>query len=113
MFNVAYPWKLNSDGTLTYFIDTPEYKTYLAYMNKIWAAGLYYPDTLTQTSDQNRNNFVSGKYGGMLDTVTGIPNASGRRAVAKTINPNADAAMLIPPVGDDGRGYPYGGSWVL
>lgn len=109
MFNVPYPWKLNSDGSLTYFIDTPEYKTYLAYMNKIWAAGLYYPDTLTQTSDQNRNNFVSGKYGGMTDTVTGIPNASGRRAVAKTFNPNADVVMLIPPGVDGKQGLHYGG----
>lgn len=109
MFKVPYPWKLNGDGSLTYFIETPEYKKYLEYMTKIWAAGLYYPDTLTQTSDQNRNNFVSGKYGGMIDTVTGIPNASGRRATAKTINPNADVVMLIPPGSDGGKGLHYGG----
>lgn len=109
MFKVPYPWKLNGDGSLTYFIETPEYKKYLEYMTKIWAVGLYYPDTLTQTSDQNRNNFVSGKYGGMIDTVTGIPNASGRRATAKTINPNADVVMLIPPGSDGGKGLHYGG----
>jgi len=109
MFKVPYPWKQNSDGSLSYFIETPEYKKYLDYMTKIWAAGMYYPDTLTQTSDQNRNNFVSGKYGGMIDTVTGIPNASGRRAAAKAINPNADVVMLIPPGADGGKGYHYGG----
>ncbi|HEX2912455.1 MAG TPA: hypothetical protein VH186_16725 [Chloroflexia bacterium] len=109
MFKVPYPWKLNSDGSLTYFIETPEYKNYVQFMNKIWAAGLYYPDTLTQTSDQNRNNFVSGKYGGMIDTVTGIPNASGRRAVAKTFNPNADVVMLIPGSTDGSQGLHYGG----
>jgi putative aldouronate transport system substrate-binding protein len=109
MFKVPYPWKVNSDGSLTYFIETPEYKNYVQFMNKIWAAGLYYPDTLTQTSDQNRNNFVSGKYGGMIDTVTGIPNASGRRAVAKTFNPNADVVMLIPGSTDGSQGLHYGG----
>jgi putative aldouronate transport system substrate-binding protein len=109
MFKVPYPWRQNSDGSLTFFIETPEYKTYLAYMNKIWAAGLYYPDTLTQTGDQNRNNFVSGKYGGITDTVTGIPNATGRRAVAKTFNPNADVVMLPPPGVDGSQGYHYGG----
>jgi putative aldouronate transport system substrate-binding protein len=109
MFKVPYPWKVNSDGTLTYFIETPEYKDYLTFVTKIWSAGLYYPDTLTQTSDQNRNNFVGGKYGGIIDTVTGIPNATGRRAVAKTINPNADVVMLIPGSADGSQGLHYGG----
>jgi putative aldouronate transport system substrate-binding protein len=41
--------------------------------------------------------------------VTGIPNATGRRAVAKTFNPNADVVMLPPPGVDGSQGYHYGG----
>jgi putative aldouronate transport system substrate-binding protein len=110
MFGVPNLWQQNSNGDLTYFIESPQYKAAIAFMRRLWAAGLVYPDSLTQTKQQSQDNFVAGKYGVWQDSLTGLPGPSGRRATAQKINPKADIVPFIPPGADGGKPVAWLGS---
>lgn len=103
MFRVPNTWKLDSNGKLTYYIETPEYKQAVAYMARLWSADLIYPDSVSQTQQQSRDNFLAGKYGFWQTSMNGLPGPSGIRAKAKSINPNADIAAFLPPGHDGGK----------
>jgi putative aldouronate transport system substrate-binding protein len=113
MFRVPNQWKQNGDGSLSYFIEAPEYKEMLSYLRRLYEAGVVYPDSLTQSDQQMKDNFVGGKYGFMNDSVTGLPGAAGRRATAKKIDAKADVVMVAPPGFDGGKGVHHLGSGYL
>src|SRR5438477_9642013 len=52
MFNVPNQWRRETNGNLTYYLQTDEYKQAVAFMTKLFAAGLFYPNSLTYTGLQ-------------------------------------------------------------
>jgi putative aldouronate transport system substrate-binding protein len=103
MFRVPNEWKQNSDGSLTYFIETPEYKEALAFLRRLYENNLIFPDSLTQTRQQTVDNYLAGKYGFISDSITGLPNATGRRAAAQKLNDKANVLPFIAPGFDGGK----------
>lgn len=108
MFRVPNTWKLDSSGNLSYFIEAPEYKEAVAFMRRLWADGLVYPDSVSQTKQQSQDNFVAGKYGVWQDSLTGYPGPTGRHATALGINPKSNIVPFFPPGYDGGKP----GSWL-
>jgi len=103
MFRVPNDWRLNKDGSLTYHIETDEYRQAISFMRQMWDAGVYHPDTLTMTASQVNEYFVGGKIGGYWQGIEGIPGSSGRRGQTKALNPNANVIGLVPPGFDGGK----------
>ena len=59
MHRVPNLWRKNNDGTLTYFLETDEFKQTLTYMKKLYDAGVFHPDTATGNRTQ-RKDFITG-----------------------------------------------------
>lgn len=93
MFNVPNQWRVETNGSLTYFLQTNEYKAAVAFMTKMFAAGLFYPNSLTYTGLQIKQAFTAGKIGSFND---GFSTLYDQRTKIKTLNPNADVGILVP-----------------
>jgi putative aldouronate transport system substrate-binding protein len=111
MFGVPTLWRKNADGSFTYYIETDEYRQGLDYVRRVYAAGLFYPDSVSQTNLQQKQNFFAGKYGMYT---AGFPEIVTARQRCKSINPNADPAVLTPPAASGRKtnvwwGTAYGG----
>jgi len=61
MFGAPNNWRLDSSGTLTKEMETEEFKATVGWMRDTWAAGLWYPDSLTLSSSRV-DGFVPGKF---------------------------------------------------
>jgi putative aldouronate transport system substrate-binding protein len=94
MFGVPTLWRKNSDGSWTYYIETDEYRQGLDYVRRVYAAGLFYPDSVSQTNLQQKENFFAGKYGMYT---AGFPEIVLARQRCRSVDPKADAAVLTPP----------------
>ena len=60
MFNAPNDWKLDSSGKLIKDYETEEYKAAVGYMRDLFAAGMYWPDSVQAT--MSRNDFVGKKF---------------------------------------------------
>ncbi|HZR38807.1 MAG TPA: extracellular solute-binding protein [Ktedonobacteraceae bacterium] len=107
MFRVPNNWRLESDGSLTSYFATDEYKEALAYLIKLYNAGIFHPNALTQNTVQAKNGLIAGQYAGYLD---GILGTWGDRTAAKKLNPNSDVAFLVPFAADGGKPISWLGS---
>jgi putative aldouronate transport system substrate-binding protein len=101
MFNVPNQWRQESDGSLTYFIQTQEYRAAVAYMAKMYAAGLFHPSSLTATGLLTKQNFLAGKFGAFVD---GFSVLYDTRVKIKTFNPIADVGVMVPFGANGGPG---------
>jgi putative aldouronate transport system substrate-binding protein len=62
-FGAPNEWRLNSDGSLTRSIETPEYKAAVDFVRDLYASGLFHPNTATMSSGPNgRSDFAAGKW---------------------------------------------------
>lgn len=99
MFGVPNGWRQNADGTLTFQIETDEFRQALEYQRNLFADGSYHPDAGGMTFAQAQQAYLGGKLGthseGFGNFIT--PKAAGT-ALAKlvTANPNATVAGLFP-----------------
>ncbi len=93
IFNVPNLWRKNADGSLTYYIETDEFKQAMAFIRRIYAAGLFYPNSLTQSGQDNKDGFSAGKFGAYMDTITGTPDQTRK---LKTIHPDAVLSVMTP-----------------
>src|SRR5438445_1207570 len=59
MFNAPNDWKIDSSGKLIKDYETEEYKAAVGYMRDLFAAGMYWPDSVQAT--MSRNDFVCKK----------------------------------------------------
>ena len=107
LFNVPNQWKKNSDGSLTYFIETDEFKQALDFMRQVYAAGFFYTNSLTQSGQEEKDNFSAGKYGAYMDTVTGMPDQTTKLL---QINPKAKLAIMTPFPANGGQANHWMGS---
>ncbi len=60
LFGAPNRWKLDSAGKLIRDRETDEYKAAIGYMRDLFAAGVYWPDSLTAT--QSRQDFAGKKF---------------------------------------------------
>ncbi|QBD79353.1 extracellular solute-binding protein [Ktedonosporobacter rubrisoli] len=101
MFRVPSEWRREANGSMTYFIQTDEYRQAVDFMRRMYAAGLFYPDSLTSTGLQMRQAFLAGKIGSYVDGSTALDAV---RFKFQSVNPKADVGILIPPGADGGKG---------
>jgi putative aldouronate transport system substrate-binding protein len=93
IFNVPNLWRKESNGSMTYFIQTDEFKQAVSFMRQMFAAGLFYPSSLTQSGQDLKDNFSAGKYGAYMDTITGLPDQTIKLL---QVHPNAQLSVLTP-----------------
>lgn len=68
LFGAPNGWRLESSGKLTHMWETQEFKDGLAFLNDLWNAGVFHPNTLTYTSiDASRGDYAAGKFVIWLD----------------------------------------------
>ncbi len=104
MFRVPNLWRKNTDGTLTAFIETDEFKQTLTYMKRLYDAGVYHPNTATGNRTERKDFITSGKVGGVIDSIVNFTGPNGFRAVARQLSsPQANVVPLIPPGFDGGK----------
>ena len=107
MFRVpaeGYGWRLNPDGTFTNTIETEEFRASLDYMRQVWAAGVCHPDSLTQTSNEVREQLIAGIAGSGANAFILLGFIRGEAA---KINPDARLMGLVPPGHDGGDPVTY------
>jgi len=102
-------WIVNDDGSFTHSIETEEFRAALEYAREVWASGSCHPDSLTQTSNEVREQLMAGMAGSG-------PNAfillNFIRSEAAKVNPGAQILGLAPPGHDGGEGVAYNiGGW--
>lgn len=104
MFRVPNDWRVNSDGSLTTFLETDEFRQTLDYLRKLYSLGVFHPDAPTAQSPQLKDAFVAGKIAAYGDTITGMPGQ--QRNILK-ITPTANVTGLVPPGFDGGKPTVY------
>jgi putative aldouronate transport system substrate-binding protein len=108
MFSVPQKFRLERNGSLTYYMNTPEFVEAIAYMRKLYQAGIFYPDALTTTITQAKTNLASGKIAAYWDGINAIASKNGLQAQAQAANPRAEIGMLVPLGAHGGKG----GFWL-
>jgi len=107
MFRVPNLWRKNPDGTLTAYLETPEFKNTLAYQKRLYDLGIFHPDTATGNRTQRKDYITSGKVGIIQDAFTNFagPNPGGYRDTARKLqnNPKINITPLVPPGFDGGK----------
>ena len=105
MFRVPYNWRLNSDGTLTKDLETEEFKAALNFANTMWNKGVFHPDALTLTLNQNMTLFESGKTGFFTQGGWGFfgSQPGTMTTLTRQNDPSANPAPWIPPGFDGGK----------
>lgn len=85
-FGVPNRWRVNADKTLTYYLETDEYKASIEYAAKVFAARCFHPNpNLADASAQ----VAQGRLGAF---VSSNPDTNALRA----FNPDQQADVLIP-----------------
>lgn len=101
MYRVPNSWRIESDGSLTYYLNTPEFKESIAYIKKLYDAGIFYPDALTQTQTKAKDGFVAGKFGCYWDGFAAVRTERGQ---LRAQVPDANPVPLVPMGFDGGKG---------
>ncbi len=110
MFRVPNGWRLNADGTLAAAYETEEYRQTVAYARRLFEAGVYHPDAGTMNTQQAKQLFAGGKFGGYTDGYGAIP---GLRLNARKVTPTADPVGLVPMGHDGGKAVTHKGSGII
>src|SRR5579884_502091 len=93
MFGCPNNWRVESNGTFTYYIETDEFKQELDFERRLWAAGVYHPDSPVANNKQSKTGFATGKYASYLD---GIAAVTGEQQMAQIADPKAEVRLLVP-----------------
>ncbi len=113
MFRVPNDWILRPDGTLAYYIETPEFRQCLEFVRRVHASGGFHPDAGTFTNTQNADAFKAGKTGMHTE---GYINFWGDRMTRtgeiRYPVEGAEVVPLVPPGFDGGKGATGNGSGV-
>jgi putative aldouronate transport system substrate-binding protein len=99
MFNAPNGWKLDASGKLIKDFETEEYKAAVGFMRDLFAAGVYWPDSLSSTNA--RADFVGKKF-------AVSPEGQGNSWVdfwqrGQTLNPPTRFGMIKPFSAVDGQ----------
>ncbi len=102
MYRVPNTWRVESNGDLTAYIETPEFKDAMAYCNKLWNAGVVHPDGLSISTPQDKSNFIAGKTGSIFDDLIG--NSNYYRTQGRLVESGYDVLGMIPFGANGGEG---------
>ncbi|GCE10015.1 extracellular solute-binding protein [Dictyobacter aurantiacus] len=97
MFGAPNGWRQDSSGKLVNSVETEEFKAGMGYLHRLYAAGLFHPDSFTQTITQAKNGLIAGKFGGYVDGYVGW---WGERSGVRKVDPNGDITVLLPVSGN-------------
>ncbi len=107
MHRVPNQWRKNPDGTLTAYLETPEFKQTLEYMKRLFDAGVFHPETATGNRTMRKDFITGGKVGFVMDALTSWagPNPNGFRDTARKLanDPKINVTTLVPPGFDGGK----------
>lgn len=106
MFRVPNQWRVNPDGTLTYYLETEEFRQTLDYMRRLFTANVFHPDAAMANSRQLKDTHVAGRYAAFGDTITGMP---GQQRDLNKVMQGAKIDALLPPGWDGGKPLVYNG----
>lgn len=109
MHRVPFNWRLNSDGSLTYQIETDEYKQFLQYQTDLFAAGAFFPDAAGMSFSDAQNAFIAGRTGFHYE---GVPSFFGKGSVTDRMsqaNPGGTDTYILPNGTDGKPGVVYNG----
>ena len=112
MFRVPNLWRKNGDGSLTYYIETDEFKQAVTYAKRLYDAGVYHPNTATGNRTDRKDFITNGKVGAVMDSIVNFtgPSPNGFRDTARQLSDPkangraADPAGLRRRQGDDRSG---------
>lgn len=97
MFKVPNLWR-DEGGSLTYYVETEEFKESIAYTRKLWEAGVFHPDSATMKAGSVNDLFGSGR---VLMFETG--NGGWFPQIQNNIDRNPDLLIdALVPFGHDG-----------
>lgn len=97
-FGVPNGWRVNDDGTLTHADVTDEMREAIAYMNDLYAAGVFNPDFPSLSSSEGYSEFASGISGGFSHNFASGYDLQG--AQLREIEPNAELFPITPVEAD-------------
>lgn len=107
MFNTPNHWRLNDDGTLTYMIETDEYRQGVEFLAQLYADGAYHPDASAMTFADAQNNFIAGSTGLHFEGFLSFYGTGSVTDRAQDQNPAARTAPFFPPSPDGTPGVVY------
>jgi putative aldouronate transport system substrate-binding protein len=93
LFGVPNNWRVESDGSFTSAFETDEFRQSLDFERRLWAAGVYHPDSPTMNNKQGKTGFEAGKYGAYVDGIASVP---AEQKNAQVVDPNAQVHILVP-----------------
>lgn len=103
-------WRLNDDGTLTYVIETDEFRQAIEYQIQMYQDGSYHPDAASMTFSDSQNAFIAGDTGLHYEGTTsffGTNNVGYRQQQA---NPGAQITNVPIVAFDGGPGVTHNGT---
>jgi putative aldouronate transport system substrate-binding protein len=103
MYRVPNFWRENSGGTLTYWVESDEVEQSLTYLRKLWKAGIFHPDAVTNAWTATGDNlFLSDKVGATTGSMNNQFGATGNLSGNfRAAHPKAELGHMLP-VGFDG-----------
>ncbi len=102
MFRVPHDWRVNPDGTMTYQIETEEYRQAIDFMRQLYAAGAYHPDAANMTFSTAQEAFIGGATGLHSEGFGSFYGTGSVTDRARLVNPTA-AVTAMYPIGPDGQ----------
>jgi putative aldouronate transport system substrate-binding protein len=109
-FRAPNNWRLNDDGTMTYVIETDEYRQAIEYQIQMFQDGSYHPDAASMTFSDSQNAFIAGDVGLHYEGTTsffGTGNVGYRQQQA---NPDARITNVPIVAADGGPGVTHNGT---
>lgn len=103
-FRVPNDWILKPDGTLTYYIETPEYRQCVEFVRRLYAGGAFHPQAATHTNSQVSDTWKAGATGMHSE---GYINFWANHLFTGEIRypvKGAEVTPLVPPGFDGGKG---------
>ncbi len=108
MFRTPNNWRKNPDGTFVKDHETEEFKSAVAYVRRLFEAGLFHPDSATMSPAQADDFLVGGKIGGYASGIFSLPGPGKLWDKFAMVNPMAGNPVeklqyLVPPAFDGGK----------
>lgn len=107
MFRCPNGWRKNDDGTLTNIYETDEWIQAIEFRKTMWDQGVIHPDAASNTQQQMRDLFLSGRTGAMSE---GFGTWWGKTGTIESLReqfPDANLQPIMPFGFDGGDAYTY------
>jgi putative aldouronate transport system substrate-binding protein len=101
MFNVPNQWRVEDDQSLTYYIETDEFRESVDYTRRLWEAGVFHPDSPTLQSNRAADMFNSGQ---VLISENGNTGWRTRHVQGAAVSPQIQVGAFGPIGADGGEG---------